>query len=53
MDLLSELAPSTRAVKTTVQVASPVVEVKKGKEEPFKDHSSTTKITTFVGGLLE
>ena len=53
LDLLSELAPSTRAVKTTVQGASPVVEVKKGKEEPFKDHSSTTKITTFVGGLLE
>jgi hypothetical protein len=52
LDLLSELAPSTRAVKTAVQIACPVVEVKKAKEEPFRDHSSTAKITTFVGGVV-
>jgi len=52
LDLLSELAPSTRAGKTAMQVASPVVEAKKAKEEPFKDHSSTAKMTTFTGGVV-
>jgi hypothetical protein len=35
-----------------MQVASPVVEAKKAKEEPFKDHSSTAKMTTFTGGVV-